>query len=251
MEWTTMVMALYRNLLRQGRNLKLTDKDYYRRMIRQEFDRQKDEVEVTKIQEQYEVLCCLFCSRWLTICKSLRYFETVYSRPVRQGLKVRSPTNVFGSDFVAGWGKGTWRQLKLMWMSQIANVCLSDRQLLKVRSPTSVNQIANVLKCAYSHLAQDPLVGPSCDKGLGGVLRVCFFFRWEEVWRVRGIFCVNQIMAKIFNVQLGLASWKICMTHSRLFTCVCLQKGMYFLKIKLGGLKWGTANWISLNMWVI
>ena len=55
MEWTTMVMALYRNLLRQGRNLKLTDKDYYRRMIRQEFDRQKDEVEVTKIQEQYEV----------------------------------------------------------------------------------------------------------------------------------------------------------------------------------------------------
>ena len=54
-EWTQMVMKLYRDLLREGRKLKLTDKDYYRRTVRCEFERQRDEVEVMKIKKQYEV----------------------------------------------------------------------------------------------------------------------------------------------------------------------------------------------------
>ena len=49
------VLQLYRQILKQGRSLRYTDYDFFRRSIRREFEQQKDEVEVKVIKEQYEV----------------------------------------------------------------------------------------------------------------------------------------------------------------------------------------------------
>jgi hypothetical protein len=54
-EWSKMVLGLYRGLLKEGRILRYTDRGYYRREIRREFERQKDEVDANKIKDQYEV----------------------------------------------------------------------------------------------------------------------------------------------------------------------------------------------------
>jgi len=54
-EWSRMVINLYRNLLKQGKVLRFTEQGYYRRQLRKEFERQRDDVDVTKIKDQYEV----------------------------------------------------------------------------------------------------------------------------------------------------------------------------------------------------
>lgn len=48
------VLQLYRQILKEGRSLKYTDYEFFRRSIRRDFERQKDEVEAKVIQEQYE-----------------------------------------------------------------------------------------------------------------------------------------------------------------------------------------------------
>lgn len=53
-EWSRAVLLLYRNLLREGNSLKFTERDFYWRTIRKEFERERDEVEVKRIKEQYE-----------------------------------------------------------------------------------------------------------------------------------------------------------------------------------------------------
>lgn len=54
-EWSRTVINLYRNLLKEGKVLRYTDRGYYRREVRKEFERQRDEVDVAKIKDQYEV----------------------------------------------------------------------------------------------------------------------------------------------------------------------------------------------------
>lgn len=49
------VLLLYRQLLKQGKALQYTDYDFFRRSVRQEFEQQKDEVEIKVIKEQFEV----------------------------------------------------------------------------------------------------------------------------------------------------------------------------------------------------
>lgn len=53
-EWSRRVLWLYRQLLKQGKTLKYTEYDFFRRIIRREFDQQRDEVETRRIKEQYE-----------------------------------------------------------------------------------------------------------------------------------------------------------------------------------------------------
>lgn len=50
------VLQLYRQILKQGRSLRYTDFEFFRRSIRREFEQQKDEVEAKVIKEQYEVI---------------------------------------------------------------------------------------------------------------------------------------------------------------------------------------------------
>lgn len=52
------VLLLYRRLLKQGKALQYTDYDFFRRSVRQEFEQQKDEVEIKVIKEQFEVSRC-------------------------------------------------------------------------------------------------------------------------------------------------------------------------------------------------
>ena len=54
-EWSRAVLLLYRNLLKEGKSLKYTDKDFYWRTIRREFERERDEVDAKRIKQQYEV----------------------------------------------------------------------------------------------------------------------------------------------------------------------------------------------------
>lgn len=54
-EWSRRVLWLYRQLLKQGKTLQYTEYDFFRRIIRREFDQQRDEVETRRIKEQYEV----------------------------------------------------------------------------------------------------------------------------------------------------------------------------------------------------
>lgn len=60
-EWSRMAINLYRSLLKEGRALRYTDRGYYRQQIRKEFERQRDEVDVAKIKDQYEVNLNTFC----------------------------------------------------------------------------------------------------------------------------------------------------------------------------------------------
>lgn len=48
------VLQLYRQILKEGRSLKYTDYEFFRRSIRRDFERQRDEVEAKVIKEQYE-----------------------------------------------------------------------------------------------------------------------------------------------------------------------------------------------------
>lgn len=82
-EWSSKVLLLYRQILKQGKSLKYTDYDFFRRTIRREFEQQRDEVKIKVIKEQYEVLSTNFvtvllfycfepytiflCSSWLTL----------------------------------------------------------------------------------------------------------------------------------------------------------------------------------------
>lgn len=50
------VLQLYRKILKEGRSLRYTDYEFFRRSIRRDFERQKDEVEAKVIKEQYEVI---------------------------------------------------------------------------------------------------------------------------------------------------------------------------------------------------
>ena len=61
-EWSSRVLRLYRQLLKEGKSLQYTDYDFFRRTIRREFDQQRDELEIKVIKKQYEVLLsvCLF-----------------------------------------------------------------------------------------------------------------------------------------------------------------------------------------------
>lgn len=61
-EWSSKVLLLYRHILKRGKSLKYTDYDFFRRMIRREFEQQRDEVEIKVIKEQYEVLSRQFCN---------------------------------------------------------------------------------------------------------------------------------------------------------------------------------------------
>lgn len=54
-EWSSKVLRLYRQLLKQGKSLQYTDYDFFRRTIRREFEQQRDEIEIKLIKEQYEV----------------------------------------------------------------------------------------------------------------------------------------------------------------------------------------------------
>lgn len=54
-EWSRRVLWLYRQLLKQGKTLQYTEYDFFRRIIRREFDQQRDELETRRIKEQYEV----------------------------------------------------------------------------------------------------------------------------------------------------------------------------------------------------
>ena len=54
-EWSRRVLWLYRQLLKQGKTLQYTEYDFFRRIIRREFDQHRDEVETRRIKEQYEV----------------------------------------------------------------------------------------------------------------------------------------------------------------------------------------------------
>ena len=50
------VLSLYRSILRQGRlQLKLTDQNYFRRLIREEFERNRHQEDSAEIQFQIEV----------------------------------------------------------------------------------------------------------------------------------------------------------------------------------------------------
>ena len=49
------VIELYRNLLRKGKTLKLTDKQYYFRRIRAEFDKNKHLSQTEEVQRCIEV----------------------------------------------------------------------------------------------------------------------------------------------------------------------------------------------------
>ncbi|CAL7941651.1 unnamed protein product [Xylocopa violacea] len=48
------VLKLYKDLLRYGENLKYTDKTYFRRRIRQSFKKNKDLVDQTEINFQFQ-----------------------------------------------------------------------------------------------------------------------------------------------------------------------------------------------------
>ena len=61
-EWSSKVLLLYRQILKQGKSLKYTDYEFFRRTIRREFEQQRDEVEIKVIKEQYEVLSHQFCN---------------------------------------------------------------------------------------------------------------------------------------------------------------------------------------------
>ena len=54
-EWSKAVLLLYRQLLKKGKSLQLTDYGFFRTTLRREFEKQRDEVEVGQIQKQYEV----------------------------------------------------------------------------------------------------------------------------------------------------------------------------------------------------
>ena len=54
-EWSRAVLLLYRKLLKEGNSLRYTDKSFYWRSIRREFERERDEVDEKRIKEQYEV----------------------------------------------------------------------------------------------------------------------------------------------------------------------------------------------------
>ena len=50
------VLSLYRSILRQGRlQLKLTDQNYFKRLIREEFERNRHQEDSAEIQFQIEV----------------------------------------------------------------------------------------------------------------------------------------------------------------------------------------------------
>ena len=60
------VLSLYRSILRQGRlQLKLTDQNYFRRLVREEFERNRHEQNTAEIQFQIQVsqqaLTIIFC----------------------------------------------------------------------------------------------------------------------------------------------------------------------------------------------
>ena len=55
-EWSSRVLRLYRQLLKEGKSLQYTDYDFFRRTIRREFDQQRDELDIKVIKKQYEVL---------------------------------------------------------------------------------------------------------------------------------------------------------------------------------------------------
>ncbi|KAK2555835.1 hypothetical protein P5673_022476 [Acropora cervicornis] len=60
-EWSRRVLWLYRQLLKQGKTLQYTEYDFFRRIIRREFDQHRDEVETRRIKEQYELLYVYIC----------------------------------------------------------------------------------------------------------------------------------------------------------------------------------------------
>ena len=50
------VLSLYRSILRQGRlQLKLTDQNYFKRLVREEFERNRHQEDSAEIQFQIEV----------------------------------------------------------------------------------------------------------------------------------------------------------------------------------------------------
>lgn len=59
-EWSSRVLRLYRQLLKEGKSLQYTDYEFFRRTIRREFDQQRDELEIKVIKKQYEVLLSVF-----------------------------------------------------------------------------------------------------------------------------------------------------------------------------------------------
>lgn len=52
------VLALYRDLLRYQRELRLTDKAFYVRRVREEFRRNKDATEVDRLVKVGALACC-------------------------------------------------------------------------------------------------------------------------------------------------------------------------------------------------
>lgn len=50
------VLALYKTLVRKGKSLQLTDKDYYLRRIRKEFDKNRHLEKKEDIQRNIEVM---------------------------------------------------------------------------------------------------------------------------------------------------------------------------------------------------
>ena len=55
------VLRIYRTILRQCRSLRYTDKEFFRREIRKEFDKWKHEKDSEEIEFQVKVLCVCVC----------------------------------------------------------------------------------------------------------------------------------------------------------------------------------------------
>lgn len=68
------VLQLYRAILRQGRTLRYTDGDYFRRKVRQEFRRWKGTKDPAEIQFQIEV------GLQTSLC--IEYYEELFSSMV-------------------------------------------------------------------------------------------------------------------------------------------------------------------------
>lgn len=72
------VLQLYRKILKEGRSLKYTDYEFFRRSIRRDFERQKDEVEAKVIKEQYEVIFTPKSQFKMVVLKLLWWKEVVF-----------------------------------------------------------------------------------------------------------------------------------------------------------------------------
>ena len=55
MEGRSRVVGLYRVLLREGRKLTYTDRDYYRRIVRREFEMRRSLTDQEEIDNQFQV----------------------------------------------------------------------------------------------------------------------------------------------------------------------------------------------------